>query len=148
MAGMPKKQTWTPDGFVITASRETGLWRITIAGHATMKDAAGIRSVRAQTETDTLPVLLVDAGVLSIDTVAYGAIVQWAQATRNRNVGWATNLALETAGRMFQMAGLPVAETLYPTEEAARQALDRGRAGLRVVKTSAGALALDGLRRK
>jgi anti-anti-sigma regulatory factor len=148
MSRKSQKTEPPPEGFRITVSRETDLWRICIAGHATMKDVARIRAARAQTETDTVPVLVVDTGVASIDTVAYGALAQWAQATRNRNVGWATNLALETAGRMFQMAGLPVAETVYPTEEAARQALDRGRAGLRVVKTSPGALALDGLRRK
>ena len=107
----------------MTVSRETDLWRITLQGEASMSDVPRIRSARAQTETDTVPVLVVDDGILSVDTVAYGALVQWAQATRNRNVGWATTLGLETAGRMFQMAGLPVAETMFPSEEAARQAL-------------------------
>lgn len=131
----------------ISVSEEEGLIRFGLSGAAFIQEAQAIRGARDRYQESNLPILVVDDGLTTMDTVAYGSLVQWAHAVRNRNIGWVMATPLPIAGRMFQMAGLDPEELLYVSEEAARKALDRGRAGSRVTNVS-GALALEGLRRK
>lgn len=145
---MASKKPQTIEEFRVTVEEETSLIRVGLAGPASIAEAHSIRVARASINESNLPILVVDDGLTHVDTVAYGALVQWAHAVRNRNIGWVMATQLQTAGRMFQMANLNPEQLLHATEESARKALDRGRAGQRVTTVSAHALALDGLRRK
>ncbi|HEY3266831.1 MAG TPA: STAS domain-containing protein [Armatimonadota bacterium] len=132
--------------FALTSTEEEQLFRVGLIGEVTSTDAPALRRARMRHEATSLPALIVDDGVTFMDAVAYGALVQWAAATRNRNVGWAFATQADGAGRAFQMAGLNPREYLFATEEAARAVLDRGSSGQRVLKHAPSSLALDGLR--
>lgn len=145
---MAAKKQSTAENLLISVSEETDLIRFGLSGEAFIREAPLIREARERFSGSTLPVLVVDEGLSVVDTVAFGSLVQWAHAIRNRNIGWVMVTPLPIAGRMFQMAGLNPEELIYTSEEAARKALDRGRAGTRVTNVSGSAMALDGLRRK
>ncbi|HEY3414673.1 MAG TPA: hypothetical protein VGM51_16660 [Armatimonadota bacterium] len=145
---MASKRPPTIEEFRVTVVEEPGLIRVGLAGPASAAGAARIRGARDSVSGSSLPILVVDDGLAEMDTVTYGALVQWALAVRNRNIGWILATHLQTAGRMFQIAGLNPEEHVQALEESARKALDRGRAGQRVTAASPHAMALEGLRRK
>jgi anti-anti-sigma regulatory factor len=145
---MMKKRQALEDEFRVTVTEEAALVRFGLAGKASMREAKEIRRICESYAACNLPMLIVDDGLTFVDTVSYGALVQWAQSVRNRNVGWVMTTSLGTAGRMFQMGNLSPEEVLHTSEDAARKALDRGRAGHRVSTSAGGILALDGLRLK
>jgi anti-anti-sigma regulatory factor len=145
---MAAKKHTVADELKITVSEEPDLIRFGLSGSAFIHEAQAIRDARDRYQTSNLPVLVVDDGLTTVDTVAYGALVQWAFAVRNRNIGWVMATPLPIAGRMFQMAGLIPEEVLYVSEDAARKALDRGHAGMRVANVTGGVMAIEGLRRK
>lgn len=145
---MASKQQPVSNGLQITVLEEANLIRVGLSGEASMREVPGIRSVQGRLESSQLPVLVVDDGLTFVDTVAYGSLVQWAQAVRNRNVGWVMATTQVTAGRMFHMGNLNPQEVLHTSEDAARKALDRGKAGQRVAVVSRQSLAIEGLRHK
>ena len=145
---MAKQEPQPITGLSVVVLQEEGLVRVGLSGEASIRNVQQIRLARAHFETSTLPILVVDDGLTYIDTVVYGALAQWAHQTRNRSVCWVMATSGGGAGRMFQMAGFNPADVLYPSEEEARKALDRGRPGQRVSVPSRGALALEGLRPK
>lgn len=145
---MAKKTPTPPAGFQASVTTEETLVRVGLSGAASTSDVRQLRQARAQTESSHLPILLADDGITYMDTVAYGALVQWALAVRNRNISWVLAGHAPGAGRAFQMAGLDPTEYIYPTEDAARAALDRGEAGQRCAVPRMNGLAIEGLRPK